>query len=230
MPPRTSAPLSVRPVLTERLQSPAQQQSQEKYLVPRNSWIRITAILIRPRRLEKNPKIRIRISVPNSARVVRTSYIAIDSQLLSWLQSNQNSAGFAEIPVDITILCEYRHDVRVNHPNNLDFDVETSRGKAIGFGTVDLANVIQAPIETLLICRKDSATTASIKIEMHSLCISRTSPATAPEPSKVSVVLDESDSDLVLPMTRQVEQKISDALATNRIMVLNSRSSEGTIL
>jgi hypothetical protein len=46
----------------------------------------------------------------------------------------------------------------------------------------------------------------------------------------VLVVLDESDSDLVLPMTRQVEQKISDALATNRIMVLNGRSSEGNIL
>jgi hypothetical protein len=224
MPPRP------RTVLVERLQSPAQQQSQEKYLVPRNCWLRITSIQLRPERLERNAKVRIRISVPNSARVVRTSWISVDSQLLSALQASQNAAGFSDLSIDITILCEYRHDIRFNHPSNLDFDIETSRGKTIASATVDLAKVIQCPIETILLCRKDNIAAASLKIEAHSLCISRMAPASAPEVATVEVLLSESDSELVLPMARQVEQKITDALATGHILLLNTKTPQGAML
>jgi hypothetical protein len=56
------------------------------------------------------------------------------------------------------------------------------------------------------------------------------SPASAPGVAKVEVLLSESDSELVLPMARQVEQKITDALATGHILLLNSKTEQGTIL
>jgi hypothetical protein len=110
---------------------------------PRNCSLWITSIQLRPKRLERNARIRIRISVPNSARLVRTSPISVDSQILSQLQASQDAAGFAD-------------DLRFNHTSNLDFDIETSRGKTIASAAVDLATVIQCPIETIPLCRKDN--------------------------------------------------------------------------
>ena len=81
--------MSTRPLLVERLESPATQQSQEQYLLPRNCWFRMTSIHLRPTNFEKSVKIRIKISVPNSARVIRTSWIVIDDQQAAILQAAQ---------------------------------------------------------------------------------------------------------------------------------------------
>jgi hypothetical protein len=215
--------------LTERLESPAQQQSQEKYLVPRNCWLRISSVHVPPSPLEKNPRIRIRISVPNSARTVRTSYIVVDAPLLSQLQSTPNSAGFIEIPVDITVLCEYRHDVRFGHPSQMDFEIELFRTKALGSAAVDLASVLQNPIQTLLILRKDNATCAGLKIEVQSLCISKQSPSLVSSEPSASIAISESDSDLTLPIAQQTEQKIAEALSTNHLLLFNANSPSGEV-
>jgi hypothetical protein len=107
-----------------------------------------------------------------------------------------------EVPIDVTVICECRHNVRFNHPSNLDFHIETLRGKVFASAAVDLGRVIQCPIETILLCRNDSLAAASLHIE---------------------VLLSKIDSELVVPMARQVEQRIMDALATTSSPSLSRR-------
>jgi hypothetical protein len=157
---------------------------------------------------------------------------------LAHLESLKDSAGFAEVPLDVTFICEYRHDIRVNHQSILDIDVEVlsnrlGRTKTIGSGSLDLANAVQMPIQTLLALRKDNSNVGYVKVELHSLCIARFSPA--PEPVQFSVDPEavrfaESDSELSHPITRQIETRIIEALTTNHLVVLDSKNSAGTIL
>ncbi|KAH0795272.1 phosphofurin acidic cluster sorting protein 2 [Histomonas meleagridis] len=220
-----------RCLISEKLESPAQQQSQELYLVPRNCWLHVTSFQIRPASVEKNQKIRIRFSVPNSYRVVRTSTILIDDELMNYIQSSQNAAGLTELPVDITVLFEYKHDVRFGHQSNLDIDIEIPqklpRSKSIGAASIDLSNAIQAPISTTLILRKDNTTTASLKIELHSITILKSSPLSTNSISPS--ILSESDSESIPSITTQIEKKVKDIILSKNILVFDADTPQGQI-
>ncbi|OHT03868.1 hypothetical protein TRFO_01597 [Tritrichomonas foetus] len=221
-------------ILSEKLESPAQQQSQEDYLIPRNCWLKITSLQIRPSQLDKNQKIRIRISVPNSARVIRTSTIQLDDNILSALQSSQNQAGYSEMLTDITVLLEYKHDVRFGHQNNLEFDVEVlssilSRSKTLGSAAIDLSNAIQKSVQTILMFRKDNDTTASIKIQLYSLNLSKKMP---PFQKVVNspVFNSDSDSESIPPITAHFEKTMHHIFAQNKILIMDERTTQGHTL
>lgn len=223
-------------ILSEKLESPAQQQSQETYLIPRNCWLRITSLQIKPSQLDKNHKLRIRISVPNSARVVRTSSIQLDDSFLSILQNAQNQAGYSEMKLDIIVLLEYKHDVRIGHQNNLDFDVESlspviSRSKTLGSAIIDLSQVLQNSMQTNLIFRKDNETTASINVEIYSLCLSKTSPPLQLINKSTRIFNSDSESESELPVvTAHFEKTISDLFKKNRLLILDDRTPQGHTL
>ena len=223
-------------ILSEKLESPAQQQSHETYLIPRNCWLKITSLQIKPSQLDKNQKLRIRISVPNSARVIRTSPIQLEDSFLSTLQNAQNQAGFSEMKLDIRVLLEYKHDVRIGHQNNLDFDVESlspviSRSKTLGSSAIDLTQVLQKSIQTNLILRKDNDATASINIEIYSLCLSKKNPPLNLTNNSMTTFNSESDSESDLPVvTAHFEKTISNLFKTNRLLILDDRTPQGQTL
>lgn len=226
-----------KPVLSENLESPAQQQSHETYLLPRNCWLKIRSLQCRPSILDKNSKIRIRISVPNSARVVKTSQIQFDDAFLSSLQETQNKAGFSEIKMNVTVLLEYKHDVRIGHQNNLDLDVESispifSRSKSIGSASIDLSQVIQKPIQSMISFRKDNDTTFSANVQIYSLVLSKTSP-----PAQFTDTLvnfngsdSETDSEAVPVITAHFEQTVSKLLKSKVLMIIDNRTPQGQTL
>lgn len=224
-----------RKVSIEKLDSPAQQQSQEMYLLPRKCWMKMSNLQIRPSSFEKNQKIRIKISVPNSARVVRSQPIQIDDSMLTYLDKVQNPAGFAEIPIDITAVCEYNHDVRFGHQSNLEIEIEVissilSRSKTIGSLTIDLANALQCPIKTVLVFQRDHQTTASLRIQLYSLCISRDLPQ-AKVRANSSVFLSDSDSEQPSQsLPPQTEQNILQILKGDHIILVDTTTPQGQIM
>ena len=224
-------------LISEKLESPAQQQSQELYLVPRNCWLRVTSFQIRTSIVEKNQKIRIRFSVPNSARVVRTSSILIDDEIMNYLQGSKNAAGFCELPIDVIVLFEYKHDVRFGHQNNLEIDIEVvsniwSRSKSLGNAIIDLSDVIQKPMKSTSIFMKDNINTGTMNIELHSISITKTTPVISTSDKMVNNInsLSESDNEPIQTTTLQVEKKIRDIFKSNIILLVDEETAQGKML
>lgn len=197
----------------------------------------MSGIHLRPNHLEKAPKFRIKISVPNSARTIRTSWIVIDEQQAATLQASVNDKGFVEFPIDVTVLCEYKHDIRANHQSNLEFDLEVitsgSRAKTIGSGSVDLAVAVQSPMKFPMKLRKDATTTGFIKIEVHSLCIAKTSPLTRELGLCCMGQTSDSETDFShtgTPLTEDLIEKIKKTLANGHIVAVDGSTRRGGVL
>jgi len=222
----------MRNLLVEKLQSQAQQQSSEQYLVPRNCWIQISKISIKQQTFEKNQKLRVKISVPNSGRVLKSSQIQIDDQFLS-LFENKPSNSFSDIPVDLIAVCEYLHDVRIGHSSNLEIELELtssilSRTKCLGIAAIDLAHVIQKPHHIVLSLTKDNVATSSIDVQLHSLSLSNMHPKFPISPS--ASLLSDSDSEPIPSITPQISSQISQVLSTLSVLVIDATSPQGQIL
>ena len=223
--------MDTKPLVSERLESPAQQQSQEVYLLPRNCWFHISGIQFRTTTLDRiGQKVRLKISVPNSARVIRTSYVVIDQQTQSRFKADED--GFCEFPVDITVLCEYKHDIRINRQSNLEFDFETgARYKTFGYGVVDLAEIIQCPQKMLLKMKKDNGITGKLRISVYSLCISETAPDTRniKETDSYRIVSDREDEPTPYELTQEVQAQLKRILEGTRMVLLDDSSREGNV-
>ena len=214
--------------VTETLESASTHRSQEIYLVPRNCWLHITTIKFNTEKIQKGQKLRIHISVPNSSRSVRSSPIAFDQELLSYLSEHRSENGFSELQMDITAVCEYRHDTRVGHPSNLEIEVEIlttailTRYRKIGQVNIDVTSALQAPLQLDLPFQHDQKITGYITIEIHSLSIFRAIPSLSVQSSEV--ILSDSDSE---PLPTVSEQTFKSIIQSHQIILVDVRISSG---
>lgn len=220
------------PRIVGKYESPAEQQSQNENLVPRKCWLKISELLVKPQLLERNQKIRLLVHVPYSNRVVKTQKIPIDDNILKALISNQNQAGFSEIPIDVTIVYEYKHNIQIEHPPMMviEFEITSSilgRSKTGGNVAINMCDALQKPIKTQFILRKDSINTALIKGEVHSVSISKTFSSSF---SHSASALTDSESELIVETPVITDSAILQMLRDKRVLICDDTTHEGQIM
>lgn len=226
---KMSHPIKLVP---ERYESSAEQPSQNQNLVPRKCWLRITQLLMKPSLFEKNQKLRIIVHVPNSNREVKTKKISLDEHAIRFLQTHTNNAGFSQIPIDATIIYEYKHDIQVEHPSIMIIDVEVissilGRTKRIGQLSVNMSEVIQKNIKNTFSIGKEGNVIALLTAEIFSMSIARKTPEGIVHSYST---LSDSESELDPESVGASESLLPKMISQKRIVFADDNSSEGQII
>ena len=225
----SSNPLKLVP---EQYESSAEAQSQSQNLVPRKCWLHITQLLVKPTLFEKNQKLRIIIHIPNSNREVKTKKISIDDNVIKYLMSNMNSAGLTSVPIDVTVVYEYKHDIQLEHPPIMGIEVEIissilGRSKSVGQINVNMAEIIQKNQKSTFTIQKDSQIIASIQAEIHSLCLSKTTPTSI---TRSNSNFSDSDSEVVSESFVITDHMIQQMLRDRKVLFLDESTHQGQVL
>lgn len=160
---------------------PSDIRSSERYMIPRKCYMRMTQLQILVGSLEKNNKLQIIIHIPNSSKLIKVAKKSLDENTLKYVQERANSNGFYAIPLDVTVLYEYKHSAQIMHPSIMQVDVDLLSSilkisRTLGSCHISLAKALQMPLISSFRCKKDSKLAAIIDMEVYSINISRSFP------------------------------------------------------
>ena len=224
-----SCPIKLIP---EQYESSAEAQSQNQNLVPRKCWMHLTQLLLKPGIFEKNQKLRMIVHIPNSNREVKTRKLPIDENAIKFLNANVNSTGFSSIPIDVTIIYEYKHDIQIEHPSNMGIEIEIissilGRSKTVGLINVNMTEIIQKSFKGTLQVTKDGIPVAFLQAEIHSLCLSKSMPIKV---TRSFSTLSDSDSELPAESTVVSDQMMMQMIKDRRVLFLDDSTHQGQVL
>ena len=225
----TNCPIKLIP---EQYESSAEAQSQNQNLVPRKCWLHISQLSVKPNLFERNQKLRMIIHIPNSNREVKTRKIPIDESAIKYLNATVNSAGFSTIPIDVTIIYEYKHDIQLDHPSFMAIEIEIissilGRSKSVGQINVNMSDIIQKNVKNTFQIAKEGMTVAILQAEIHSLCLSKTTPITV---TRSFSTLSDSDSEITQESTIITDQMMQQMLKDRRVLFLDESTHQGQVL